>query len=889
MHLETEKINSHIYYMSTLTAKQIRESFKKFFESKGHRIVPSAPMVIKDDPTLMFTNAGMNQFKDIILGNKIPQSRRVADSQKCLRVSGKHNDLEEVGMDTYHHTMFEMLGNWSFGDYFKAEAIDWAWEYLVDVLGLNPENLYATVFEGSPTEGLERDNEAAAMWQKHLPTDHIINGNKHDNFWEMGDTGPCGPCSEIHIDLRPEEERKTTPGAELVNKDHPQVIEIWNLVFMQYNRKADGSLEALPARVIDTGMGFERLCMALQGKTSNYDTDVFTPLINKIAEMSGKKYGDDPKVDIAMRVIADHVRTIAFSIADSQLPSNAKAGYVIRRILRRAVRYAYTFLAQKQAFMYRLVDTLIESMGEAYPELPAQRELIMRVIKEEEDAFLRTLDKGIALLDTVISKAKKDGKNEISGKDAFTLYDTYGFPLDLTLLILKENGMTLDQKGFDKEMAEQKSRARNAAAVEASDWVIINQGEQQFVGYDEMETESKILRYRHVKQKNREFYQIILDYTPFYAEMGGQVGDRGTLTDKVTGEVTEIYDTKRENGIGVHLTTKLPSNTSAVFTAAIDTEARAASSANHTATHLLHAALRHVLGTHVEQKGSFVSPDILRFDFSHFQKLTPEQISEVEKLVNIEIRKALPLDEHREVPIDKARDMGAMALFGEKYGDKVRVIRFGDSIELCGGVHAANTGNIGMLRIISESSIAAGIRRIEALTGPKVEELMDTIQTNMREISAMLNNAPNIIAALRKSIDENAELRHQVEDAMKERTTALAATLLEKSKIVNGVRLVILTGVRIPEIVRNTAMTVRQNSPENTAFIAATIDGSGKPLLTIALTDDLVKSGLNAGKIVREAAKFIKGGGGGQPGFAQAGGKDREGLSLALEAIEAAI
>ena len=875
--------------MSTLTAKQIRESFKKFFESKGHRIVPSAPMVIKDDPTLMFTNAGMNQFKDIILGNKTPESRRVADSQKCLRVSGKHNDLEEVGMDTYHHTMFEMLGNWSFGDYFKAEIIDWAWEYLVDVLGLNPDVLYATVFEGSPEEGLERDNEAAEMWAKHLPADHIINGNKHDNFWEMGDTGPCGPCSEIHIDLRPEEERKAIPGASLVNKDHPQVIEIWNLVFMQYNRKTDGSLEPLPARVIDTGMGFERLCMALQGKTSNYDTDVFTPLINKISDLSGKKYGVDSKVDIAMRVIADHVRTIAFSIADSQLPSNAKAGYVIRRILRRAVRYAYTFLDQKQAFMYRLIDTLIDSMGEAYPELPAQRELIMRVTKEEEDAFLRTLDKGISLLDNVMQKARKDGKTEISGKDAFTLYDTYGFPLDLTMLILKENGMTLDEKGFDEEMAAQKARARNAAAVETSDWVIVNDGEQQFVGYDETETESKILRYRHVKQKNREFYQIILDRTPFYAEMGGQVGDRGTLTDNATGEVIDIYDTKRENGIGVHLTAKLPSAPGDTFTAAIDIDARNASSANHSATHLLHAALRRVLGTHVEQKGSFVSPDVLRFDFSHFQKLTPEQIAEVERLANIEVRKAIPLDEHREVPIAEAREMGAMALFGEKYGDKVRVIRFGDSCELCGGVHVANTGNIGMIKIISESSIAAGIRRIEAITGAKVEELLNSIQQNMREISAMFNNAPNVMAALRKSIDENVELRHQVEEAMKERAAALAANLIAKATVVNGVKLAILTGVRLPDMVKNVAMTVRQNSSENTAFIAATVDPSGKPLLTVALTDDLVASGLNAGKIAREAAKFIKGGGGGQPGFAQAGGKDAEGMSQALDAMKSAI
>ena len=666
-----------------LTAKEIRESFKEFFRSKEHQIVPSAPMVIKDDPTLMFTNAGMNQFKDIILGNAAAKYKRVADSQKCLRVSGKHNDLEEVGMDTYHHTMFEMLGNWSFGDYFKQEAIDWAWEYLVDVLKLDPANLYATVFEGSSEDGLERDDEAAAIWEKHLPKDHIINGNKKDNFWEMGDTGPCGPCSEIHIDLRPAEERAAVSGRDLVNHDHPQVIEIWNLVFMQYNRKADGSLEGLPAKVIDTGMGFERLCMALQGKTSNYDTDVFTPLIGKIAELSDKKYGENVKVDIAMRVIADHVRTISFSIADSQLPSNAKAGYVIRRILRRAVRYAYTFLEQKSAFMYRLVDTLIESMGEAYPELPAQRELIMKVIKEEEDSFLRTLENGIRLLDNAISVAKEAGKNEISGKEAFVLYDTYGFPLDLTELILKENDMALDHDGFDSEMAAQKARARNAAAVEATDWVVVREGEQVFVGYDKASAETQILRYRKVKQKNNEFYQIVLSVTPFYAEMGGQVGDKGTLA--CGDDVVEIYDTKRENGMGVHLSKKLPNDLEATFVAQINEDARLATCCNHTATHLLHEALREVLGTHVEQKGSFVSPEVLRFDFSHFQKMTSEEISAVEHLANKKVRKAIARDERRNVPIAEAQAMGAMALFGEKYGEEVRVIKYGDSVELCGG------------------------------------------------------------------------------------------------------------------------------------------------------------------------------------------------------------
>ena len=871
-----------------LTAKEIRESFKQFFKSKGHQIVPSAPMVIKDDPTLMFTNAGMNQFKDIILGNKAPKWTRVTDSQKCLRVSGKHNDLEEVGLDTYHHTMFEMLGNWSFGDYFKKEAIDWAWEFLVDVLGLNPEHLYATVFEGSPAEDLQRDDEAASYWEQHLPKSHIINGNKHDNFWEMGDTGPCGPCSEIHIDLRSDEERKAIPGAELVNKDHPQVIEIWNLVFMQFNRKADQTLEPLPAKVIDTGMGFERLCMALQGKTSNYDTDVFTPMIDKIAALSGKKYGEDHKVDVAMRVIADHIRTIAFSIADSQLPGNAKAGYVIRRILRRAVRYAYTFLGQREAFLYRLVDTLIDSMGDAYPEIARQRDLIMKVTKEEEDSFLRTLENGIKMLESAIAEARKQGKTEISGKEAFVLYDTYGFPLDLTQLILKENGMTLDQAGFDKEMEAQKTRARNAAAVEATDWITLAEGEQQFVGYDATEADTRILRYRHVKQKNKEYYQLILSTTPFYAEMGGQVGDRGTLT-AADGEVVEIFDTKRENGIGVHLTHKLPANLEGSFKAAIDKEARRATSCNHTATHLLHEALREVLGTHVEQKGSFVSPDLLRFDFSHFQKVTPEELRRVEHLANRKVREAIARDEHRNMPIEEARAMGAMALFGEKYGDEVRVIRYGSSVELCGGTHVDNTGNIGMIRILSESSIAAGIRRIEAITGAKTEEALDTMADTLQDIGRLLNNAPDVLGALRKAIEENADLRRQAEENMKERIASLSKTLVDNAETIGGVKVVTMTGTRIPDIVKNVAFSVRNLSPENTAFIGATTDVGGKPLLTVMLTNDLVEHGKNASAMVREAAKAIKGGGGGQPGFAQAGGKDASGIETAFNALMAAL
>ena len=873
-----------------LTSRQIRESFKEFFKSKGHVIVPSAPMVVKDDPTLMFTNAGMNQFKDIILGNKEPQARRVSDSQKCLRVSGKHNDLEEVGLDTYHHTMFEMLGNWSFGDYFKAEAIDWAWEYLVDVLHLDPARLYATVFEGSPSEGLTRDDEAAGIWSKHLPLSHIINGNKHDNFWEMGDTGPCGPCSEIHIDLRSDEERAAVDGATLVNKDNPQVIEIWNLVFMQYQRMADGSLCPLPERVIDTGMGFERLCMALQGKKSNYDTDVFTPLLNKISQLSGFKYGENQKVDVAMRVIADHVRTIAFSIADSQLPGNAKAGYVIRRILRRGVRYAYTFLNSKDPFMYRLVDTLIETMGDAYPELPAQRELIMRVIKEEEEAFLRTLDKGMALLDEAMKRAQANGKTQISGDEAFTLYDTYGFPLDLTELILKENGMTLDKPGFDARMQEQKQRARNAAAVEATDWVVLDPDARncEFVGYDSDKATAHITRYRHVKQKGKEYYQIILDTTPFYGEMGGQVGDKGSLTDSATGEVVEVFDAKRENGITVHLVKELPTNPTGEFVAAINVDSRRKIAANHTATHLLHQALRQVLGTHVEQKGSYVSADSLRFDFSHFQKLTPEELRKVEHLANKYVRQATSRCEYRDMPIDEARGLGAMALFGEKYGDKVRVIKYDDSVELCGGTHVANTGEIGMIRILSESSIAAGIRRIEAITGEAVEDCLDEATYMLQGIAAMFNNAPDIKEAIRKAIEENAELKRQAQEALLERSNVMAAELLVKAREVGGVKVAALQGVRLPEVVKNIAMAIRRDSPQATAFVAATKDPSGKPLLTVALTDDLVAQGMNAAQIARNAAKSIKGGGGGQPGFAQAGGKDPEGLSAAFDAMMSA-
>ncbi|MBB3894999.1 alanine--tRNA ligase [Bacteroides pyogenes] len=865
-----------------LTAKEIRDSFKSFFESKGHHIVPSAPMVIKDDPTLMFTNAGMNQFKDIILGNQPAKYHRVADSQKCLRVSGKHNDLEEVGHDTYHHTMFEMLGNWSFGDYFKKEAIEWAWEYLVDVLKLDPANLYATVFEGSPEEGLSRDNEASSYWEQFLPKDHIINGNKHDNFWEMGDTGPCGPCSEIHIDLRPAEERAQVSGRDLVNKDHPQVIEIWNLVFMQYNRKADGSLEPLPAKVIDTGMGFERLCMALQGKTSNYDTDVFQPMIKAIASIAGTEYGKDKQKDVAMRVIADHIRTIAFSITDGQLPSNAKAGYVIRRILRRAVRYGYTFLDQKQAFMYRLLPVLIDNMGDAYPELIAQKTLIEKVIKEEEESFLHTLETGIRLLDKTAEEAQAAGKKEISGKDAFTLYDTFGFPLDLTELILREKGMTINIEEFNAEMEQQKARARNAAAVETGDWITLKEGTSEFVGYDYTEYEASILRYRQVKQKNQTLYQIVLDYTPFYAESGGQVGDTGVLVNEF--ETIEVIDTKKENNLPIHIVKKMPEHPEAPMMACVDTDKRAACAANHSATHLIDAALREVLGEHIEQKGSLVTPDSLRFDFSHFQKVTDEEIRKVEQLVNARIRANIPLQEYRDLPIEEAKEMGAIALFGEKYGDKVRVIRFGSSIEFCGGTHVAATGSIGMLKIVSESSIAAGVRRIEAYTGARVEEMLNNIQDTFGELKALFNNAPDLKGAIRKYLDENAGLKKQVEDFMKEKEAALKERLLQNVQEKNGVKVIKFCAPIPAEMVKNIAFQLRGEITENLFFVAGSKE-NGKPMLTVMISDNLVAEGLKAGNLVKEAAKLIQGGGGGQPHFATAGGKNPDGLNAAVEKV----
>ena len=874
-----------------MTSKEIRESYKSFFQSKGHTIVPSAPMVVKGDPTLMFTNAGMNQFKDIILGNAEIKHSRVADSQKCLRVSGKHNDLEEVGHDTYHHTMFEMLGNWSFGDYFKHEAIDWAWEYLTEVLHLSPERLYVTVFEGAPAEGLERDDEAAAIWAKHLPAERIINGNKHDNFWEMGDQGPCGPCSEIHIDIRSDEERKAVDGLTLVNQSHPQVIEIWNLVFMQYNRKADGSLEPLPKRVIDTGMGFERLCMAMQGKTSNYDTDIFTPMIQAIATLTGIEYGADQKSDVAMRVIADHIRTIAFAITDGQLPSNAKAGYVIRRILRRAVRYGYTFLGRREAFMYSLLPVLIETMGDAYPELIAGRELIAKVMREEEESFLRTLETGIRLLDKQIEEAKKAGKTVLDGHDAFVLYDTYGFPLDLTALILTEQGLSVDEAGFDKAMQEQKERARNAAAIDAGDWQVVNEGSAvRFVGYDTLECTTEILRYREVKQKNATFYQVVLSETPFYAEMGGQVGDKGFLI-AADGTKYEVFDTKRENNLAIHLMKKLPATLEGDFRAVVDEERRHRIEANHSATHLLHEALREVLGSHVEQKGSFVSDEVLRFDFAHFAKVEPKQLRAVERIVAARIRACIPLQEYREVPIDEAREMGAMALFGEKYGDHVRVIRFGSSTEFCGGTHVASTGVIGTLRITSESSVAAGVRRIEAVTGAAAENYLYEQADMIDAIRQLFNNSPQLKTAIRKTLEENAELGKQVGEYIREQIAEKKRQLLEKRVEVGGVRLFLVEKEVPAEIVKDIAFQIAGELHEPFVFIAACVEpSSSKPSLTLMISKDLVESrGWNASQLLRSAAKHIQGGGGGQPHFATAGGKNVDGLNAAVEELLSAM
>ena len=863
-----------------MTSKEIRQSFLDYFEKKGHKIVPSAPMVIKDDPTLMFTNAGMNPWKGIILGNDPIQYPRVADSQKCLRVSGKHNDLEEVGHDTYHHTMFEMLGNWSFGDYFKEGAIDMAWEYLVDVLKIDPKNMYVTVFEGSPEEGIERDNEAASIWAKHLPADHILDGNKHDNFWEMGDTGPCGPCSEIHVDSRSDEEKAAVSGRELVNKDHPQVIEIWNLVFMQYNRKADGSLDSLPYNVIDTGMGFERLVRTMQGKQSNYDTDVFQPMLHKIGEICGAEYGKEEKVDVAMRVIADHIRTIAFAIADGQLPSNEKAGYVIRRILRRAVRYGYTFLGQREAFMYKLVPQLIADMGAAYPELVKQEGQITPVIKSEEDSFLRTLDKGISLLDKLMKEAK--GK-EISGVDVFTLKDTYGFPLDLTQLILSENGYTTNEEEYNKALERQKEMGRQANKQELGDWVELCEGDTEFVGYDILSCETKVLRYRKVNQKGKDFYQVVLSQTPFYAEMGGEVGDTGTLGN------VRVLDTKKENNLPVHLLAELPENIEGTLVATVDMARRQAIACNHSATHIIHYALRQVLGEHVEQKGSFVNADSLRFDFSHFQKVTPEQLREAEILANKLIRQDLALEESRHTPIEEAKAMGAMALFGEKYGDDVRVIKFGPSVELCGGCHVASTGKIGALRIVMESSVAAGIRRIEAVTAAKADELYYKQVDTLNGLRGMLNNAPDLAGAIRKAIDENAELKKQIEGFMAEKIARYCDELLAKAVDYNGIHLIRLEGEADHNVLRQVPAILKTKFPEGKYALVGTTQQEGKPMISVVLSQALVDEGKNAGQIIKSAAKHIQGGGGGQAWMATAGGRNAEGLGAAMDEMLAAI
>ena len=863
-----------------MTSKEIRQSFLDYFEKKGHKIVPSAPMVIKDDPTLMFTNAGMNPWKGIILGNDPIQYPRVADSQKCLRVSGKHNDLEEVGHDTYHHTMFEMLGNWSFGDYFKEGAIDMAWEYLVDVLKIDPKNMYVTVFEGSPEEGIARDDEAASIWAKHLPADHILDGNKHDNFWEMGDTGPCGPCSEIHVDSRSEEEKAAVSGRELVNKDHPQVIEIWNLVFMQYNRKADGSLDGLPNKVIDTGMGFERLVRTMQGKQSNYDTDVFQPMLRKIGEICGVEYGKEEKVDVAMRVIADHIRTIAFAIADGQLPSNEKAGYVIRRILRRAVRYGYTFLGQREAFMYKLVPQLIADMGEAYPELVKQEGQITPVIKSEEDGFLRTLDKGISLLDKLMKEAK--GK-EISGVDVFTLKDTYGFPLDLTQLILSENGFTTNEEEYNRALERQKEMGRQANKQELGDWVELCEGDTEFVGYDILSCETKILRYRKVNQKSKDFYQVVLSQTPFYAEMGGEVGDTGTLGN------VRVIDTKKENNLPVHLCAELPEGIEGTLVATVDVERRQAIACNHSATHIIHYALRQVLGEHVEQKGSFVNADSLRFDFSHFQKVTPEQLREAEILANKLIRQDLALEESRHTPIEEAKAMGAMALFGEKYGDDVRVIKFGPSVELCGGCHVASTGKIGALRIVMETSVAAGIRRIEAVTAAKADELYYKQVDTLNGLRGMLNNAPDLAGAIRKAIDENAELKKQIEGFMAEKIARYCDELLAKAVDHNGIQLIRLEGEADHNILRQVPAILKTKFPEGQYALVGATQQEGKPMISVVLSQALVDAGKNAGQIIKSAAKHIQGGGGGQAWMATAGGRNVDGITAAMEEMRAAL
>ena len=860
-----------------MTSNEIRSQFLRFFESKGHHIVPSAPMVIKNDPTLMFTNAGMNQFKDIFLGNADAPYPRVSDAQKCLRVSGKHNDLEEVGHDTYHHTMFEMLGNWSFGDYFKKEAIAYGWEFLTEVMHIDKANLYVTVFGGDEKDGLQMDTEAYNFWKDHIDESRILRGSKKDNFWEMGEQGPCGPCSEIHIDLRDESEKQRIPGRDLVNKDNPLVIEIWNLVFMQYNRLANGTLEPLKAKHIDTGMGFERLCMVMQGKKSNYDTDVFQPLIQEIARLSGRTYGQDAKADIAMRVIADHLRAVSFSIADGQLPSNAKAGYVIRRILRRAVRYGYTFLDFKEPFINKLVDTLVSQMGGQYNELVSQKQLIQRIILEEEQSFLKTLSGGIKRFEDYIASHTNDGKT-IDGAFAFELFDTYGFPIDLTQLMATEKGWTVDMEGFNQGLAEQKNRSRAAAVVENDDWVELIPGtNQEFIGYDDLTADVHITRYRHVKVKDKEFYQLVFDHTPFYGESGGQVGDQGTLTHS-SGETVPVINTKKENNLIIHIVSNLPEHLDQPYKAEVDKCRRFAIECNHTSTHLLHKALRNVLGTHVEQKGSSVDDQRLRFDFSHFAKLSREEIREVEKQVNIDIRHAIALEEHRAMPIAEAQKLGAMALFGEKYGDRVRVVKFGDSVEFCGGTHTSNTGHIGSFRIVSEGAVAAGMRRIEAVTGAAAEAYNNNMQDQLESLRELLKSPKDIIAAVQRLQDENAALRAQVEQHQKEQAAALRrdmAAMLEKDPL-----LVRKMDSDLSQL-KDTMLSLATQYPDM-AVVLGSLYG-GKPALLVALGQNRINAGLNAATIVRAAGKEIQGGGGGQPAYATAGGKNPDGLERALQ------
>ncbi|WP_418992048.1 alanine--tRNA ligase [Alistipes sp.] len=862
-----------------MESPKIRQAFLDFFQSKGHQIVPSAPMVVKGDPTLMFTNAGMNQFKDIFLGNAPRKWPRAADTQKCLRVSGKHNDLEEVGHDTYHHTMFEMLGNWSYGDYFKKEAIEWAWELLHDVYGLPAERMYATVYEGSAEDGVPFDREAYDYWKRFLPEDHIIRGNRHDNFWEMGETGPCGPCSEIHFDLRDEAEIALKPGRELVNESHPQVIEIWNLVFMQFNRKANGTLEELPARNVDTGMGFERLCMILQGKKSNYDTDVFQPTIRRIAELSGKEYGADPKADVAMRVMADHLRAIAFSIADGQLPSNVKAGYVIRRILRRAVRYGYTYLGFTEPTLCKLVAGLVGQMGGQFPELKAQQTLIERVIEEEEAAFLRTLATGITLLDGVIERTKREGRERIAGREAFELYDTFGFPIDLTELIAREQGVGVDLEAFERELQAQKARSRNAAAVDTDDWVeLFPIRESVFTGYDTLTEQVRIARYRRVTSKGKTSYQLVFDRTPFYGNSGGQLGDIGSIES--ANERIPVVATEKENGLIIHIVRELPENPQAEFRAVVDADKRQSAANNHTATHLMHEALRKVLGSHVEQKGSLVTPEMLRFDFSHFQKVTPEELREVERLVNRAVRADHPLEEKRDATREEAEAAGAMMLFGEKYGDRVRMVRFGESVELCGGTHTRATGTIGLFKILSESAISAGVRRIEAVTGEQAEKVVYAAEDTLRNVADYLNN-PQVLQAVKKMFESNETLSREVEQMRREQVAQWAAKILSETPERDGMQLIATQSDRRPEFVKDLAYNLRQRAPR-LVFVLGTVS-DGKPTLTVMLGEEIAAQGVNAGAVVREAAKLIQGGGGGQPFFATAGGKNPEGLQAAID------